>query len=432
MLLRNESHNTCISAYKMEYEGKCQPLRKDSMLKKMIRKFSKKHQFFRKKTTFVHLIFNTTTVKAEESIYALALSMVPNIGCIRAKQIIAQLGSAEAFFQEKPKNLKKLVGLSNHKLTHACLEKVLCDAEKIMAHALRDEQKIYHYLDEDYPRRLKQIDDAPIILFGKGNIEANARRTLGIVGTRNATHYGKQVTEDIVASLKDKDITVISGLAMGIDGVAHKSCVHAGIPTIALLGHGLDLVYPYQHKKLSEEMMALGGLLTEFPNGTKPDACNFPMRNRIVAGMVDALVVVESDTQGGSLITCNLANDYGKDVFAVPGPIYSKYSRGCHKIIGNNKAHVFSGVEDFLEIMNWNMNDKPQAKQMDFFKEFDEQQKAVFSFIKEKKQASMDVLSVVHQIPLGQLSSVLLTMEIAGFLKLLPGKMYALSDKFAY
>ncbi len=252
------------------------------------------------------------------------------------------------------------------------------------------------------------------------------------MGTRNATHYGRQVTEDIVDAIKQKEISVISGLAMGIDGVAHKTCVAQGVPTIGLLGHGLDLVYPYQHKKLSEDMMDLGGLLTEFPNGTKPDACNFPMRNRIVAGMIDALIVVESDVQGGSLITCNLANDYGKDVFAVPGPIYSKYSRGCHRIIANNKAHFFSGVEDFLEILDWHNPQKPIVQQMDFMKELDEQQKAVFSFIKDKKQASLDVLSVVHQIPLGQLSSVLLTMEIAGFLKTLPGKMYALSDRFAY
>jgi DNA processing protein len=398
----------------------------------MIRFFSKNLEDFRKKSTFVDLIINTTTVKAEESLYALALSMVPNIGCVRAKQIIANLGSAEAFFKEKPKNLRKLVGLSNHKLTQASLNDVVKDANKIFQTALQDNQTIYHYLDDEYPRRLKQIDDAPIILFGKGNIEANAKRTLGIVGTRNATHYGKQVTEDIVMSIKNKDIVVISGLAMGIDGVAHRICVDQGTPTIGLLGHGLDLIYPYQHKKLAEEMMINGGLLTEFPNGTKPDACNFPMRNRIVAGMVDALIVVESDIQGGSLITCNLANDYGKDVFAVPGPIYSKYSRGCHKIISNNKAHVFSGIDDFFETMEWqNCTQKP-GKQMDFLQELDEQQKAVFGFIKEKKQASVDVLSVVHQIPLGQLSGVLLTMEIAGFLKTLPGKMYALSDRFAY
>jgi DNA processing protein len=376
--------------------------------------------------------FKPTTVKAEESLYALALSMVPNVGCIRAKQIIANLGSAEAFFSEKPKNLRKLVGLGNHKLSRSFLDQMLLDAEKIIAAAIRDNQQLYYYLDEAYPRRLKQIDDAPILLFGKGNIQANARRTLGIVGTRNATHYGKQVTEDIVNAIKDKDIAVISGLALGIDGVAHKTCVQQGIPTIGLLGHGLDLIYPYQHKSLASEMMDNGGLLTEFPNGTKPDACNFPMRNRIVAGMVDALIVVESDVQGGSLITCNLANDYGKDVFAVPGPIYSKYSRGCHRIIGNNKAHVFSSIDDFLEIMNWQNNQQAQGKQMDFLQELDEQQQAVFSFIKEKKQASLDVLSVVHQIPLGQLSSVLLTMEIAGFLKTLPGKMYALNDRFAY
>ena len=371
-------------------------------------------------------------MKASEYLYSLALSFVPNIGCIRAKQIIAQLGSAEAFYLEKPKNLRKISGLSNHKLTRDQLDYTVKEAERILHQADRANHQILHYLDDLYPRRLKQIDDAPLILFGYGNLDLNPKRSLGIVGTRNATHYGKQVTEDIIASVKDKNITVISGLALGIDGAAHKSCVSQQIPTIGILGHGLDLLYPYQHRKLAEEMLLNGGLLTEFPVGTKPDACNFPMRNRIVAGMVDALIVVESDTHGGSLITCNLANDYGKDVFAVPGPIYSRYSKGCHKIISDNKAHVFSGTEEFLKFMNWEECAKKDAVQLNLLLEMEEQEKAVFNFIKEKKQASIDVLSVVHQIPLGQLSSILLTMEIAGFLKSLPGKFYALSDRFAY
>lgn len=371
-------------------------------------------------------------MKAEEYIYSLALSFVPNIGCIRAKQIIAKLGSAEAFFLEKPKNLRKISGLSNHRLTRDQLDCAVHEAKKIIDLAYRDNQQIYHYADANYPRRLKQIDDAPLILFGKGNLQLNPKRALGIVGTRNATYYGKQVTQDIVRALADKNITVISGLALGIDGVAHKECTLNNIPTIGLLGHGLDLVYPYQHRRLAEDMMHNGGLLTEFPNGTKPDACNFPMRNRIVAGMVDALIVVESDTQGGSLITCNLANDYGKDVFAVPGPIYSRYSKGCHKIISDSKAHVFSGVEEFLSMMSWLEEERQESVQLSLLNEMDEHEKAVFHFIKEKKQVSIDVLSLVHQIPMGQMSSLLLTMEIAGFLKYLPGKFYALSDRFAY
>jgi len=371
-------------------------------------------------------------LKAAEYTYSLALSFVPNIGCVRAKQIIAQLGSAEAFFKEKPKNLRRLSGLSNHKLSQQQLDFAVKEAETILSVAEKDEQKVFHYLDADYPRRLKQLDDAPLILFGKGKLDLNPQRSLGIVGTRNATHYGRQVCEDLIESVEDKKISVISGLALGIDGVAHKECVRRNVPTLGILGHGLDLVYPYQHRKLAEEMLERGGLLTEFPNGTKPDACNFPMRNRIVAGMVDALIVVESDTHGGSLITCNLANDYGKDVFAVPGPIYSRYSRGCHKIISDNKAHVFTGTEEFLKFMSWEENKQTQAVQLSLLQEMDDSEKAVFNFIREKKQVSIDVLSVVHQIPMGQLSSLLLTMEIAGFLKSLPGKFYALSDRFAY
>jgi len=370
-------------------------------------------------------------VKAEEHIYALALTYVPNIGCVRAKQIIANLGSAESFFKEKPKNLRKLSGLSNHKLTRSSLDNACREAERIYRSAIHENHQIFHYLENEYPRRLKQIDDAPVLLFGVGNLNLNPKRSLGIVGTRNATHYGRQVTEDLVSQIAGLDICVVSGLALGIDGIAHTTSVNHNNPTIGILGHGLDIIYPYQHKKLADEMMLNGGLLTEFPIETKPDACNFPMRNRIVAGMVDALIIVESDTHGGSLITCNLANDYAKDVYAVPGPIYSKYSRGCHKIIANHKAHIFSGVDDFLKTMEWEEK-KVLSKQTDFLKELDQQQHAVFSFIKEKKQVSVDVLSVVHQIPLGQLSGLLLTMEIAGFLKVLPGKFYALSDRFAY
>lgn len=379
-----------------------------------------------------YLILKTTTLKAEDYIFPLALSYISGVGCVRAKQIIAHLGSAEAFFKEKPRNLRKLPGLTNQKINQESLDLALKNAEQQIQEALIDGQQLYYYLDEAYPRRLKQIDDAPIILFGRGNMELNCRRTLGIVGTRNATHYGKQVTEDLIEAIKDKEITVISGLALGIDGVAHQSCVQANVPNIALLGHGLDLVYPYKHKRLAESIVLNGGLLTEFPMRTKPDACNFPMRNRIVAGMVDALVVVESDVKGGSLITCNLANDYGKDVFAVPGPIYSKYSSGCHKVISENKAHVFSSVSEMLKMMNWEEDIRKLPTQLDIFNTMDPEERSVFSFIREKKQVSIDVLSVVQQMPLGKLSGILLTMEIAGFLKSLPGKRYALNDRFAY
>lgn len=398
----------------------------------MKKNICKSTPFVEKFILLYYLILKTTTLKAEDYIFPLALSYISGVGCIRAKQIIANLGSAEAFFKEKPKNLRKLPGLSNQKLPNVELHSAVENAEQQIQEAVNDGQQLYYYLDEAYPRRLKQIDDAPIILFGRGNMELNCRRTLGIVGTRNATHYGKQVTEDLIEAIKDKEITVISGLALGIDGVAHQSCVQANVPNIALLGHGLDLIYPYKHKRLAEKIILNGGLLTEFPMLTKPDACNFPMRNRIVAGMVDALVVVESDIKGGSLITCNLANDYGKDVFAVPGPIYSKYSSGCHKVISENKAHVFSSVSEMLKMMNWEEDIRKLPTQLDIFNTMGPEERSVFSFIRDKKQVSIDVLSVVQQMPLGKLSGILLTMEIAGFLKSLPGKRYALNDRFAY
>jgi DNA processing protein len=259
----------------------------------------------------------------------------------------------------------------------------------------------------------------------------NTGRVVGIVGTRNATHYGRQVCEEIISSFEGKQITVVSGLALGIDGIAHKACVDNGIQTIGVLGHGLEMVYPPQHERLADQMCINGGLLTEFPYKTKPDAMNFPMRNRIVAGMCDAVIVVESDVRGGSLITCNLANDYGKEVFAIPGSVFSKYSRGCHKMIAENKASVFTGFESFMTTMNWSRPGFVENKQLELWHELQPTEQGILQFLREKKQASLDVLSVVQQIPMGQISGLLLTLEIAGFVKALPGKLYALSDRMA-
>jgi DNA processing protein len=366
-------------------------------------------------------------LKNETYRFPLALTLVDGIGSIKAKNLISYLGSPEAVFTERKAALLKVPGIGERTFSKKGLTAALEKADRTIETLNKTDHSIYYYLEDNYPRRLKQIEDNPILLFGKGNFDSNPKRSIAVVGTRNATPYGKQLCHDLVLSLKNSDVTIVSGLAHGIDGITHHYCVKEQIPTIGVLGHGLDRIYPAIHKGLAQKMLENGGLLTEFIPGTIPESQNFPMRNRIVAGMVDAVIVVESDIKGGSLITCELANDYNKDVFAFPGPIYAQYSRGCNRMIAESKAHLLTSTEHFLRFMNWDA--KKETTQLNFLNELDDEQRSIVQLLKEKGQTSIDVLSFISQIPQGKLSSILLTMEFAGFLRSLPGKMYQLSER---
>ena len=366
-------------------------------------------------------------MKTEDYRFPLALTFIEGIGSIKAKNLIAYLGSAEAVFNERTTALKNVPGIGERSISKKTLIQAVDKADRVLEHIVKAEHQLYYFLEENYPQRLKQLDDCPILLFGKGNFDPNPSRSVAIVGTRNATSYGKQLCYDLIATLKDTNVTVVSGLAHGIDGITHHLCVREHIPTIGVLGHGLDRIYPAIHKKLAKDMLHNGGLLTEFIPGTIPESQNFPMRNRIVAGMVDAVIIVESDTRGGSLITCEIANEYNKDVFAFPGPVYAQYSRGCNRMISESKAHLLTSTSHFLKFMNW--EEKQVGEQLDFLGELDEKQRTIVKLLKDKGKLSIDVMSIVSQIPQGQLSGILLAMEFAGFLRALPGKMYQLTER---
>lgn len=366
-------------------------------------------------------------MKTEHYRFPLALTFVEGIGSIKAKNLIAYLGSAQAVFTERKSLIAEVPGIGERSFSKKALSQALDKADQMLELIEKENHQIYYYLEENYPRRLKQIDDSPILLFGKGNFDPNPKRSIAVVGTRNATNYGKQLCYDMVSTLKNSGATVISGLAHGIDGITHHLCVKENVTTIGVLGHGLDRIYPAIHKRLAKDMLENGGLLTEFVPGTIPESQNFPMRNRIVAGMADAVIVVESDTKGGSLITCELANDYNKDVFAFPGPIYAQYSRGCNRMISESKAHLLTSTEHFLRFMNW--EEKKAGDQLNFLGDLDDNQRTIVKLLKDKGKLSIDVMSIVSQIPQGQLSGILLAMEFAGFLRALPGKMYQLSEK---
>lgn len=264
---------------------------------------------------------------------------------------------------ENIRELHAVTGIRHSVLRNLKRKQALEKASEQLDFVAKNNINVHFFLEQNYPRRLKQCEDAPIILYSMGNFDINPKRTLAIVGTRSASDYGKVLCTELIESLVDQDIQVISGLAYGIDICAHRSCVYSAIQTVGVMGHGLDRIYPNAHRKTAIQMLDNGGLVTEFVSGTSPDRENFPMRNRIVAGMADALVVVESRKKGGSLITAELANDYNKDVFAYPGSVGSKNAEGCHYLISEDKAHLITCGRDLLAKMGW--EHKPQKPNAD-------------------------------------------------------------------
>ena len=271
--------------------------------------------------------------------YQIAATLIPGIGDISGKRFVTYCGNAEAIFKESRKSLEKINGLREVTIDALCHPKdILKRAEQEVEFIEKNGIKPLFYQDPDYPRRLLQCDDGPMMLYYKGNVNLNAERVVAIVGTRNVTEYGKDCCTHLVNDLVDEQVLVVSGLAYGVDTVAHRASLRAGIPTVGVLGNGLQQIYPAANKKLAAEMLANGGLLTECMSGTQPDRENFPRRNRIIAGMADAVIVVESALKGGSLITADLANSYSRDVFAFPGRVQDLYSQGCNYLIRTKKA----------------------------------------------------------------------------------------------
>ncbi|HPS63874.1 MAG TPA: DNA-processing protein DprA, partial [Bacteroidales bacterium] len=287
--------------------------------------------------------------------------------------------------------------------------------------------KSLFFRDRDYPHRLKNCHDAPVMLYYKGVADLNAPRVIGIVGTRNATAYGKDVTRKFVEDLVDYNVLVVSGLAYGIDGCAHRQAVASGLATVGVLGHGLDTIYPWAHKPLAEKMVTQGGLLTEFLSRTKPDRNNFPMRNRIIAGLCDAVVVVEAGVTGGALITAEIANTYNRDVFAVPGRVTDPVSEGTNTLIRTNRAALIQKAGDIAYLMGWNDEGKPVfAPQKKIFIELTREEERIVELLRPEGTLGIDELSVRLDIPMSRVSASLLNLEFEGVVKCLPGKRYSL------
>lgn len=358
----------------------------------------------------------------------LALHFIPGIGDYLIRQLVSYSGSAEKVFQTPKGKLLKIPGVGNVTAEAIINGKPFALAEKEIQKAEKASVDIVFYTDKKYPSRLRTIPDAPSLLYTKGNIDFENPKVVGMVGTRQATAYGKECVEQLVNSLVPHQALIISGLAYGIDIHAHKQSIKNNLPTVGVMGSGIDIIYPAAHKETAQKMLLNGGLITENPFGTKPDAHNFPQRNRIIAGICDALVVVEAAEKGGALITAEIANSYNKDVFAIPGKVGETYSSGCNNLIKSNKAHLLTSIKDLEYIMNWDTGKAPKKQTIEFsLAEFDDQEKQVLKILIEKKAPVLiDEMSWKSNLPVSQLASILLTLEFKGVLKSLPGKQYAL------
>ena len=360
-------------------------------------------------------------------LYRIAISKIPKIGAVLARNLISYCGGVEAVFNSKKKDLLKIPNIGETLANNILNQNVLKAAEDEIKFIEKYKIQPIFYLDKNYPSRLKNYHDAPLMLFYKGNSDLNHARIVGIVGTRQPTERGKAFCEEIVAELQQYNVLIISGLAYGIDITAHKKSVDLGIETIGVLGHGLDRIYPAVHKPTAEKMVKNGGLLTEFTSGTTPHKDNFPARNRIIAGLADALIVVETARSGGSIITAKMANDYNKDVFAVPGRLKDTYSEGCNMLIKTHRANLIESIEDVNYIMRWETNDKIAGKQQALFVELSEIEQKIVAALRNEESVDIDTLAFRTQLSPSILSMNLLNLEFKNMLKALPGKRFMLT-----
>ena len=358
-------------------------------------------------------------------LYQIALTLVPNIGDVHAKALVNHFGNAEAIFKAKKKELEEIEGIGSVRAKSIKEFHDLKNAEEEIAFI--EKYKITHLFitDKNYPQRLLNCYDSPLLLYYRGNADLNQSKIVAIVGTRNNNEYGKAVCEKLVEDLAGEEILIVSGLAFGIDSIAHKTALKNDLKTVAVLGHGLDRIYPSQNKSLAKEIIEQGGLLTDFRSKTNPDKQNFPKRNRIVAGISDAIVVVETGIKGGSLITAELGNGYNKDVFAIPGRTNDTKSEGCNYLIKNNKACLITSADDILEDMGWKEYKKPSAKkQRELFIELSDDERIIVNILQQQEQIHIDELYIKSGMSSSAVACALLTLEMQSVINSLPGKIY--------
>lgn len=361
----------------------------------------------------------------EEHLYQMALTCVPQIGPIQAKILLEHFPTPKDIFRAKKKELSAIEGIGP---IRASALKSFCEFDDIEEEFKIMEQEGIEALfiqDARYPRKLANCIDAPIMLYYKGSVDLNPTYSISIIGTRKNTPYGKKITEDIIQELSYLGVQIVSGLAFGIDIIAHTAALHESLPTIGVMAHGHSTIYPSQHTSIAKKMLLKGGLLTECSYHTEPDRHQFPRRNRIVAGMTDATLVIETGEKGGSMITAELAHDYNRDVFAVPGRIHDNQSKGCLHLIGQHKAAIFTDVQSMIEELGWKKQKKPNQVQIPLFADLNEQELTILKILQEKDDVHVDEIYRTTGWTCSQTAALMLNLEMKGLVRSLPGKRYS-------
>lgn len=358
--------------------------------------------------------------------YKIALGQIPRIGDINARKLVSHFRSVEAVFKESYRSLTKIPGIGSGLAKYISDHSYLEASEKEVEYVTKHNIKTYFYLDNDYPFRLRQCDDSPVVFFYKGNCSLDEPKVLSVVGTRSATPRGKDLCEKIITGLAEghPDLIIVSGLAYGIDIAAHRVALSSNLPTIGVLANGFKTIYPSIHRSTAEAMLKKGGLLTDFLSDALPERNNFIKRNRIIAGLSDATLVVESGISGGALLTADMASSYNRDVLAVPGRPEDQWSAGCNSLIKNNKAALVESSDDIDYFLNWKSEKSKAPVQRTLFSELDEKEKSILELINREEEMTIDAICRSLNIPVFKLSSILLQMEFKGVVKCFPGNLY--------
>ncbi|MEO8932889.1 MAG: DNA-processing protein DprA [Xanthomarina sp.] len=358
-------------------------------------------------------------------LYVLALQHVPNIGDITAKKLISHCGSVEAIFNEKKQNLLRIDGIGSLVIRDLYSKNHFKAAEEELKYIQENNITTLYFTDSNYPEKLKHCVDGPILLFQSGHINLKAQRIISIVGTRKITTYGIAFCNKLIEELAVFNPVIVSGFAYGTDITAQKAAMNNNLQTIGCLAHGLNQVYPKAHKKYVAEVEKNGGFFTDFWSSAPFDRNNFLKRNRVIAGLSEATIVIESADKGGSLVTADIANSYNRDVFAVPGRVTDSQSLGCNNLIKFQKAHVLSNPLDIPYMLNWELEESKKAPvQKQLFVELNDEENIVYNYLKEKDKQLLDVISLECNLPTYKIAGILLNMELKGVVRPLPGKLF--------
>ncbi len=360
----------------------------------------------------------------QELFYLLALLKVEGVGDVTAKKLLVNCGNAEAVFKAKNAQIAAIDGVGTSLLKYLKDKSIFEKANQELEFIKKNNINVSFFQDENYPDRLKHCFDAPVLLFSGGNIDLKNKKIISIVGTRQITSYGTEFCRKLIEDLIPLDPVIVSGFAYGVDIVAHQFAMDYNLQTIGVLAHGLNQVYPKNHKKYMTKMEENGGFLTEFWSTSNPDRENFVKRNRIVAGISEATIVIESADKGGSLITANMANDYNRDVFAVPGRVTDRYSQGCNDLIKTQKANVLTSAADLIYVLNWDIQSKPKAIQKQLFIDLEPDEQKIYDFLLKNGKELLDIIALECDLPIFKISGTLLNMELKGIIRPLPGKMF--------